>query len=179
MRSFAVASLCLVRSSSALQRYTPLSSMVMFGNTKALLITRTEAGLTLDLLIKCRFSWRQSKHHKRHCYNLWWFFFYTLLTVNPPLTLFFGKFHVKLILPLKVVSPVQLRMRVSPTKSLTRSGVIFTLLRTRAEKRQEKSVKQRSFFISNGLHFSLSRFKQKDKTHSVFWDSTLIGTHYR
>ncbi len=49
--TFAEAFLCDVGSISALQRYTPLSSMVMFGKTKALLITTTSAGLPLVLFV--------------------------------------------------------------------------------------------------------------------------------
>lgn len=50
-RTFAEAFLCFVGSISALQRYTPLSSMVMFGKTKALLIIKSLAGLSLVLFV--------------------------------------------------------------------------------------------------------------------------------
>lgn len=44
------------------------------------------------------------------------------------LTIVFGYFQVKLILPLKVVSAEQLRTRLCPTNSLTCLGLIFTFL---------------------------------------------------
>lgn len=69
-RTFTEAFKCFVGSISALQWYTPISSMVMFGKTKALLITTTAAGLSLVLFMWCWFSWRQRKFREIH-YNLW------------------------------------------------------------------------------------------------------------
>lgn len=64
MKTFAVAFKYFLGSISALQWYTPLLSMVIFDNSKVLLITVTTAGLLFVLLMIYWASWRQRKHLK-------------------------------------------------------------------------------------------------------------------